>query len=68
MLWGTERREPLGNMMTPEKARVDRDGEFSSHTCSPEALAEVQRVRQVLPSAGLAMETETPISTGEPRL
>lgn len=53
-------------MNTPLEARVKQD--FSPQACSPEAPADVQRVRQALPSAGHAMETETPISTGEPTL
>ena len=67
MPWGL-RKEPLGTTNTPVEARVKYDGEFSSQACSPEASAEVQRVRQALPTTGRAMETETPISTGEPTL
>lgn len=66
VLKGAERKEPLGTMNTPLEARVKQD--FSPQACSPEALADVQRVRQALPTAGHAMETETPISTGEPML
>ena len=42
-------------------------GVRAMYNCSPEAPAEVQRVRQALPTPGHAMETETPINTGEQR-
>lgn len=62
---GAERKEPLGTMNIPLEARVKQD--FSPQACSPEAPAEAQRVRQALPTPGHAMETETPINTGERR-
>lgn len=52
-------------MNIPLEARVKQD--LSPQDCSPEAPAEVQRVRQALPTPGHAMETETPINTGEQR-
>lgn len=52
-------------MNIPLEARVKQD--FFPQACSPEAPAEAQRVRQALPTPGHAMETETPINTGEQR-